>query len=272
MATSSKARYLAHGAFYAELRRRVEIHFATIGCAPNKAPGMYAKTAVMLGWFAASYVLLVFWAATYWQACALAVSLGLATAGIGFNVQHDGVHGGYSPRKGVNRLMALSLDMLGGSSYVWSWKHNVFHHSNPNAVGLDAGHRHPAPLQARPGAAAARRTPVSALVHLVAVFLASREMALRRRFQRISRRQDRGATLSATARPKSLEHGGGEVPLPPLGLWRSRAAPPDLAGGHVLRAELGDREPHDGRDISASPLRGGSGVSRPRRGGGAGAY
>src|SRR5229473_6578843 len=138
MATSSKARYLAHGAFYAELRRRVEIHFATIGCAPNKAPGMYAKTAVMLGWFAASYVLLVFWAATYWQASALAVSLGLATAGIGFNVQHDGVHGGYSPRKGVNRLMALSLDMLGGSSYVWSWKHNVFHHSNPNAVGLDA--------------------------------------------------------------------------------------------------------------------------------------
>ena len=138
MATSSKARYLAHGTFYAELRRRVEIHFATIGCAPNKAPGMYAKTAVMLGWFAASYVLLVFWAATYWQACALAVSLGLATAGIGFNVQHDGVHGGYSPRKGVNRLMALSLDMLGGSSYVWSWKHNVFHHSNPNAVGLDA--------------------------------------------------------------------------------------------------------------------------------------
>src|SRR5260370_28554915 len=126
MATSSKARYLAHGTFYAELRRRVEIHFATLGCAPNEAPGMYAKTAVMLGWFAASYVLLVFWAATYWQACALAVSLGLATAGIGFNVQHDGVPGGYSPRKGVNRPIALSLDMLGGTSYPCCWEHNGF--------------------------------------------------------------------------------------------------------------------------------------------------
>src|SRR5260370_5885270 len=117
MATSSKARYLADGTFYAELRRRVEIHFATLGCARNEAPGMYAKTAVMLGWFAASYVLLVFWAATYWQACALAVSLRLATAGIGFNVQHDGVHGGYSPRQGVNLLLALSLDKLGRTSY-----------------------------------------------------------------------------------------------------------------------------------------------------------
>src|SRR5258708_4685788 len=97
-------------------------------------------------------------------------------------------------------------------------------------------------------------------------------MAVRRRFQRISRRQDRGTTLSATARPKSLDHGGGEVPLPPLGLWRSRAAPPDLAGGHVLRAGLADREPHDGRDILASSLRGGGSVSGLRRGGGAVAY
>ena len=27
--------------------------------------------------------------------------------------------------------------MVGGSSYVWSWKHNIFHHTHPNVVGLD---------------------------------------------------------------------------------------------------------------------------------------
>src|SRR5260370_13121261 len=118
VANSWEAGYLAHGAFHGERRRRVEIHFATIGCAPNKAPGMYAKTAVMLGWFAASYVLLVFWAATYWQACALAVSLGLATAGIGLNLQHDRGHGGYSARKRVNRLRTLGRCMPGALSYV----------------------------------------------------------------------------------------------------------------------------------------------------------
>jgi len=54
------------------------------------------------------------------------------------NVQHDGGHGGYSRREGVNLLMAFALDLLGASSYVWSWKHNVFHHSNPNIAGLDS--------------------------------------------------------------------------------------------------------------------------------------
>jgi len=29
------------------------------------------------------------------------------------------------------------FDLLGGSSYIWRWKHNVFHHSYPNIVGLD---------------------------------------------------------------------------------------------------------------------------------------
>jgi len=41
-------------------------------------------------------------------------------AGIGFNVQHDGGHKGYSPHAAMNALMAGSLDFIGASSYVWS--------------------------------------------------------------------------------------------------------------------------------------------------------
>ena len=138
LATSSNSRYLPHGAFYAELRRQVDLYFTIVGGVPNEAPGMHLKSAVMLGWFAGSYALLTFWATTWWQASALALSLGLAMAGIGFNIQHDAGHGAYSHREGVNLIMALALDVLGASSYVWSWKHNVFHHSNPNIAGLDA--------------------------------------------------------------------------------------------------------------------------------------
>ena len=54
---------------------------------------MYVKTALILGWFAASYVLLVFCATAWWQAVPLAVSLALSMAAIGFNIQHDGSHG-----------------------------------------------------------------------------------------------------------------------------------------------------------------------------------
>lgn len=131
------ARYLPHGELYKTLRQRADAYFARTGTAPDSAPGMGAKTLVILGWFAASYGLLAFWSSTPWQALACSVSLGLAMAGIGFNVQHDGGHGAYSGRRRVNALMAFSLDVVGGSSYMWRWKHNVFHHSHPNVDGLD---------------------------------------------------------------------------------------------------------------------------------------
>jgi linoleoyl-CoA desaturase len=98
---------------------------------------MYAKTAVLVLWLVGSYLLLVFAADRAWQATLLSLSLGLAAAGIGMNVMHDGSHGAYSPDRRWNRVMAFTLDLLGGSSYVWRRKHNVLHHTWPNVVGVD---------------------------------------------------------------------------------------------------------------------------------------
>jgi len=33
--------------------------------------------------------------------------------------------------------MALTLDLMGGSSYLWNWKHNTIHHTYPNIDGQD---------------------------------------------------------------------------------------------------------------------------------------
>ena len=98
---------------------------------------MYAKTAVIAVWAAGSYVALVFGAATWWQGMLAAVSFALSAAAVGFNIQHDGAHGSYSGSTRSNRIMAFGLDLLGGSSYLWHWKHNVFHHGYPNVVGMD---------------------------------------------------------------------------------------------------------------------------------------
>ncbi|HTH49313.1 MAG TPA: fatty acid desaturase, partial [Candidatus Limnocylindria bacterium] len=98
---------------------------------------MYLKTGIVLGVFALSYLALVFLAQTWWQALPLALLLGFATALIGFNIQHDGGHRAYSERAWVNKLMAMTLDMVGGSSYVWRWKHAVFHHMYVNVHGHD---------------------------------------------------------------------------------------------------------------------------------------
>jgi linoleoyl-CoA desaturase len=99
---------------------------------------MYLKTGIILTSFAGFYFLLVFVATSWWQALPLALLLGLSMAEIGFNIEHDGGHHAYSDRAWINRLMAMTLDLIGASSYVWHWKHAVVHHTYPNITGHDA--------------------------------------------------------------------------------------------------------------------------------------
>ncbi len=123
--------------FYQALKQSVDEYFNQTGLPRRDCPGMYLKTVVVFAWFIASYCLLVFGAPVWWLAVPLTISLGLSVAAIGFNVQHDGNHGGYSNRPWVNKLMAMSLDLMGGSSYVWARKHNAIHHSFTNVAGHD---------------------------------------------------------------------------------------------------------------------------------------
>jgi len=123
--------------FQSELRHRVEDCIRRTGMRQRDCPQMYLKTAFILAAFACSYALLVFVAQTWWLALPLAVILGFTAAEIGFNIQHDGGHKAYSRRFWVNKLMAMTLDMVGGSSYVWRWKHVVFHHTYVNVKGHD---------------------------------------------------------------------------------------------------------------------------------------
>jgi linoleoyl-CoA desaturase len=124
-------------AFQLELQRRVEEHFRSTGKRKRDCWPMYLKTAIILACFATCYALLVFVAQTVWQGLSLTVLLAVLTAAIGFNVQHDGGHQAYSDRPWVNKLMAMTMDMIGGSSYVWRWKHAIIHHRYVNIDGYD---------------------------------------------------------------------------------------------------------------------------------------
>jgi linoleoyl-CoA desaturase len=127
-----------NAAFQNELRRRVEEYFSRTGLPKRGGGRMYAKTAILVCCFAASYLLLVFAARNLWQGLPLAAALALCTAAIGFNVQHDGGHQAYSDRPWLNRLAAWSLDLIGGSSARWRWKHTVIHHRYVNIAGYDS--------------------------------------------------------------------------------------------------------------------------------------
>jgi linoleoyl-CoA desaturase len=142
--------------FRKELHKRVYDYLDQSG-KPVRAPfAMYRKSAVILAWIAASYVGLVFFSTTWWQATICAVSLAIAAAGMSFNIPHDASHGSYSGNSVINRAMAFAFDIMGASSYVWHWKHNVLHHGFTNIPGVDddinlAGMGRLAPQQAHKG-------------------------------------------------------------------------------------------------------------------------
>ena len=131
-------KFSGDNAFHRELRRRVEAEFERTGTRQRDSAQMYLKTIIILAMFALSYIALVWFAGNWWEALGLALVLGTATALIGFNIMHDGGHQAYSRHPWINRLTALALDMVGGSSYIWQWKHGRFHHTWVNVSGHDS--------------------------------------------------------------------------------------------------------------------------------------
>lgn len=130
-------RFERSDAFEADLRKAVDGYFQATGMSTRDRPSMVLKTAVLLGLASVLYALLLWGAFPAWVVVALVVFLAMVVAGIGFNVQHDGGHHAYSRHPWINRLAAASLDLIGASSYVWRWKHDVLHHMYVNIAHHD---------------------------------------------------------------------------------------------------------------------------------------
>ena len=133
----AKLKFTGSDRFIRELRKRVDAYFEHTGKRRRDCPQMYFKTATILAWFFGAYFLLLFAVHSWWLIVPLAMILGVAMAAIGFNIQHDAGHKAYSEFPWVNKIMAMVLDLMGGSSYLWDWKHNKFHHTYPNIDGHD---------------------------------------------------------------------------------------------------------------------------------------
>jgi linoleoyl-CoA desaturase len=124
--------------FSAELKRRINHYFEETRQSQSGNWRLFGKAAILIVAHIALYVTVVFFTPSAgWLSLLLCVFLALATAGIGFNVMHDGSHGTFSRLPWVNRTAALTLDILGGSSYMWYYKHVVSHHTFTNIEGAD---------------------------------------------------------------------------------------------------------------------------------------
>ncbi len=58
--------------------------------------------------------------------------MGVGMAGIGLNIMHDAIHGAYSSKPFLNKILGISMNIIGGNAYVWHMQHNVLHHTYPN--------------------------------------------------------------------------------------------------------------------------------------------
>jgi linoleoyl-CoA desaturase len=85
----------------------------------------------------ALYFFILFFPLQGWTTLLLSFILGFTSACIGFNVMHDANHGSYSSNERVNKVLGLTLNALGGNSFIWKFNHNVIHHTYPNIDGLD---------------------------------------------------------------------------------------------------------------------------------------
>ena len=129
--------FAGRAGFYQEVKNRVHLHFEANGISPHADWRMVLKTAVILGWLAASYVILLFASTSLVLAIITAVALAQGFALAGFNIMHDGAHGSYWKNKRLNWLMGFTLDLMGGSNMFWRHKHNVLHHTYTNINELD---------------------------------------------------------------------------------------------------------------------------------------
>ncbi len=123
--------------FHAELKKRINAYFESTGKSFSGNGRLYAKALILLTIFFALYTHLVFFTPSAIIAVAECILLGIAVAGIGFNIMHDGAHGSFSRYKWVNTAAAFTLNLLGGSSFMWNIKHNVIHHAYTNVDGVD---------------------------------------------------------------------------------------------------------------------------------------
>jgi linoleoyl-CoA desaturase len=123
--------------FTQELKKRINEYFESNKVEKTGNHKLFSKAIILGLSLIGVYVHLVFFTPPVAIALLECVLLAVVVSSIGFNIMHDGGHGSFSNNKVLNKIAAHSLDLLGGSSYMWHMKHNIIHHTYTNVEGVD---------------------------------------------------------------------------------------------------------------------------------------
>jgi linoleoyl-CoA desaturase len=123
--------------FKKELNRRVHDYFKSNQIKPRDNPAMYLKSLIIMVWLVSAWTFTVFAPVPGAVRAIGCILVGLAIGAVGMSVGHDANHGGYSKNRSLNRLIGLSYDVIGLSSYLWRFRHNFLHHTYTNVLDHD---------------------------------------------------------------------------------------------------------------------------------------
>ena len=123
--------------FASAVRQNVNNYFKEKGISTKGNFALFTQTVSMLSLYIAPFVLLLIIPMSAWLALAAVVVVGIGMAGVGMCVMHDAIHGSYSDKVWVNKLMGCTMYLLGSNAFNWKIQHNVMHHAYTNIEGHD---------------------------------------------------------------------------------------------------------------------------------------
>lgn len=124
--------------FSRTLNRRVNAYFSDRGIDPAADQTMILKSVVLVGLYAAVYLLILLGGISSLPLLFLLWALlGFGQSLIGMSVMHDAVHGAYTKNRLVCYLLQVPIIAIGVEPKIWEIEHNVLHHTYPNVEGID---------------------------------------------------------------------------------------------------------------------------------------
>ena len=123
--------------FITALRNEVNQYFVQNKILKTANINMYFKCCVMLSIYLVPYFLMIFGVLgeSFFILCWFLMGIGMA--GVGMCIMHDGNHNAFSNNRSINKIMGLTLQILGGTYKNWKIQHNQLHHKYPNMINHD---------------------------------------------------------------------------------------------------------------------------------------
>lgn len=118
--------------FFDTLKERVDQYFIDNNISQHANASMVFKTIFMLCLYFVPYALIITDSLNLLGMWICSLIMGLGLAGIGMSVMHDANHGAYSANPLVNRIVGLTLTLVGGDDKNWKTQHNILHHTYTN--------------------------------------------------------------------------------------------------------------------------------------------